>query len=79
MWWSCDENIILQLRTVIEEDFILVNPSQFCLRQVFDPMTIQESLDLFANDGARRRNWMGLRREEVNLSSLLYSSKVFLQ
>src|SRR5947199_186173 len=72
MWWSCDENIILQLRTVIEDDLILVNPSQFRLRQIFDPATVQESLDLFANDAACRRNWMGLRCEEVNLSSLLY-------
>src|SRR5437660_567664 len=79
MWWSCDENIILQLGTVIEENLILLNPGEFHLRQVFDPTTVQESLDLFANNTARCRNWMGLRCEEVNFSSLLCSSKVFLQ
>src|SRR2546426_6052416 len=75
MWRSCDENVVCQLGTVLEDDPTVGNLSQLHFRQIFDASTVQESLDLFANYATRRGNRVGFRGEEVNLSFFLCSPK----
>src|SRR5712691_4462438 len=79
MWRSCHEHIVFQVGSILEDDPMVVNLCQFRFRQIFDPSTVQESLNLFANYATCRRNRVGFRGEEVNLSLFLCSPKMLFQ